>query len=423
MSALLLVAAGAGNALAFHSGGVAACDGCHTVHNSSGGMAASTKGSANQYLLQGSDPSSTCLICHSGATPTDSYRVATNPPPPLGLPPVQLTPGGDFAWLQKNYSWVDPATGLAVSSSGDAHGHNIIANDFLYFQDARNALAPGGTYPSASLSCISCHDPHGGYRILDSSGAVAKGGKPIAGSGSYGALPTASEAVGSYRMLAGAGYAPASYPLAPFVNDPPSAVSPATYNRAESTSDTRVAYGRGMSEWCGNCHAGLTHSSYPGDTVANHPSGNSAKLPTDVVATYNAYIATGNLGGTVANAYTSMVPFEEGTSDATQLAIATTSTAGPSVDDNVTCLTCHRAHASAWDSATRWNCAKGVYLTVAGSWPGIDAPTLQGQSGPVSTGKTMAEYQQGMYGRPASQYATNQWSLCNKCHENDSYKQ
>ncbi len=424
LAAVAMAFAAAGTAVAFHEGGVAACDGCHTMHNTSGGFAMTSKGTANRYLLLGSDQSSTCLLCHSSSTPTDSYRVATSPIPAQGLPPQQLTPGGDFAYLQKSYSWLDSTTGLAVASIGDAHGHNIIATDFLYLQDSRYSLAPGGSYPSASLSCISCHDPHGGYRIMDgTSGTIARSGKPIMGSGSYGALPTTTEAVGSYRLLAGMGYAPASYPLAPFASDPPIAVAPLVYNRAENISDTRVAYGRGMSEWCQNCHAGLQHSTYPNATVGNHPYGNTAKLPSDVVATYNAYINTGNMTGTIATAYTSMVPFEEGITDLTLLAADTTSTAGASTGDNVMCLTCHRAHASAWDSATRWNAAKGVYLTVAGAWPGVDAPTLQGQTGQYATGKTMAEYQQAMYGRPASQYAANQWSLCNKCHENDAYKQ
>ena len=65
------------NNQAFHAGGVAACDGCHVMHNAAPGPGAkSTTGRGqsvqpwtnvtNMYLLQGSDQSSTCLICHSG---------------------------------------------------------------------------------------------------------------------------------------------------------------------------------------------------------------------------------------------------------------------------------------------------------------------------------------------------------------------
>ena len=64
----------------------------------------------------------------------------------------------------------------------------------------------------------------------------------------------------------------------------------------------------------------------------------------------------------------------------------------------------------------------GAYLTVTGSWPGTNAPTVDGQKGEYSTGKTVQEYQQGMYGRDASAFALSQGSLCNKCHWNDSHQ-
>lgn len=429
-SVLLACSVSAKVALAFHNGGVAGCDGCHTMHNSSGNLPM-TKGGGQPdrgyaYLLKGSDQSSTCLICHAGSTPTDNYKVATNPVPAPGSYPLQLTPGGDFAYLQKNYNWVT-STGTAQASPGANHGHNINAADFLYFSNgARWSTAPGGFYPTASLACTSCHDPHGKYRILDAGGTtIATTGKPIESSGSYGAQPTSSAAVGSYRLLAGQYYKPSSLQgNFGFVANPPVAVAPATYNRSEATSDTRVAYGLGMSEWCGNCHGALIHNTVnPATTVGNHPSGYNAKL-SNVAMTYNAYISTGNLTNTnPAVGYNSLVPFEESISTLSTLAADTGSTAGASPTDNVQCLTCHRAHASAWDSCTRWNTAKGSYLTVSGSYPGLDAPTPQGQQGEYATGKTMAEYQQSMYGRPASSFATFQWSLCNKCHEQDQHKQ
>ncbi len=54
----------------FHSGGVAYCDGCHSMHQPKAGGAS---------LLQGIDPSSTCLICHehAGDTGPSSYHIST----------------------------------------------------------------------------------------------------------------------------------------------------------------------------------------------------------------------------------------------------------------------------------------------------------------------------------------------------------
>jgi len=430
VSVLLISIIPARTSYSFHDGGVAACDACHTMHNSSGNFPmtknAMPLGQGNIFLLRGSDQSSTCLNCHAGSTPQDRIKIATNPVPVQGSYPVQLTPGGDFAYLQKNYNWVT-SLGTAQSSPGANHGHNINSLDYLYFTNsARWSIAPGGVYPTAAMSCISCHDPHNRFRIMDAGATtIATTGKPISGSGSYGDLPTALTAVGSYRLLGGQFYKPASLQgNYGFVANPPVAIAPSSYNRSESLSDTRVAYGLGMSEWCENCHSTLQHNTVnPSTTLGNHPFGYSAKL-TNVYTTYNAYIYTGNLTNTdLTQGYSSLVPFEEGISDLATLAADTAKTSGASATDNVMCLTCHRAHASAWDSATRWNTAKGAYLTVSGFYPGVDSPILQGEQGEYATGKTMAEYQQSMYGRPPSKFAPLQWSLCNKCHESDQYKQ
>lgn len=411
MAAALLTFAAAGNALAFHDGGVATCDSCHTMHNSSGGVKMTVNnqatGAGNAYLLQGSDQSSTCLKCHSAAT-LGSYKVATNPIPAAGIPPVQFTPGGDFSWLQKTFG----------TSLGERHGHNIIAGDFGYVVDAKLATAPGGSYPAANLACSSCHDPHGKYRIMDAAGTtVATTGKPIFDSGSYGVLPTATEAVGVYRLLAGVGYQPVSLSgNFAFANNVPIAVAPSTYNRSEATSDTRVAYGQGMSEWCSNCHSGLHNVNYPTSLI--HPAGNGAKFSSDIVNNYNSYKASGDLTGTIATSYSSMVPYEEGITDLATLAANGATTTGMSTSNNVMCLSCHRAHASGWDSMTRWN-NKAEFLTLAGVYPGSDSANAEAAVTKYHGGRTTAEVQATFYNRPATAYATYQRSLCNKCHAKD----
>ncbi|ACM21509.1 cytochrome c, 6 heme-binding sites [Geotalea daltonii FRC-32] len=423
LATVLLTFAAAGNALAFHEGGVAYCDGCHTMHNSSGNAKMTVNnlapGTGNAFLLQGSDQSSTCLKCHSGST-TSSYKVATNPVPAAGAAPVQFTPGGDFSWLQKTFNAT--VRGKLVTSAGERHGHNVIANDFGYVADAKLTTAPGGAYPATNLTCSSCHDPHGKYRIMDAAGTtVAVTGKPINASGSYGQLPTATEAVGVYRLLAGAGYQPVSVlGNFGFANQSPIAVAPSTYNRTEDATETRVAYGQGMSEWCGNCHAGLHNVNYPTSLI--HPAGNGAKFSATIVNNYNSYKASGDLTGTVATSYSSMVPYEEGTTDLATLAANAvndgTKTQGMSTSNNVMCLSCHRAHATGWDSMTRWN-NKADFLTVAGMYPGSDATDLEAADPGTHGGRTQAEVKATFYNKPATAYATFQRSLCNKCHAKD----
>jgi hypothetical protein len=377
----------------FHNGGTGDCNGCHTT----------------PPQLLGSDPSSTCLRCHQappGLTQPYGQYVSTDASSTAIC--GQLTPGGDFCWIKKNYTWSQGQT-----SPGERHGHNIVALDYGYIADARLNSAPGGTYPSSALSCISCHDPHGNYRRF-ADGTIGTSGLPIIASGSYSdsPAPSSSGAVGVYRLLAGNGYQPNS--LAgdhAFVIDPPAAVSPPTYNRAEAYSDTRVAYGSGMSEWCQNCHPQMNSSNM-------HPIGTSATMSQDITNNYNTYIASGNSNGISNSSYTSIVPFELRTNDYSVLKSVANNDGsvrtGPTGTANVMCLSCHRAHASGWDSMTRWN-LQTDFIVYNGDYPGTDngAPTEYAQ------GRTTAETQKTFYDRPATSYALFQRSLCNKCHSKD----
>jgi len=434
MTAFILYIQWGSTSLAFHAGGVGACDACHSMHNA--------PGSSNSSLLKASDASSTCLHCHErpGATGPSSFHVSTNiADMPPGLPPRQLTPGGDFGWLKKIYSWQPSATEAMAVSYGERHGHNIIAYDYGYYSDLINATAPGGDYPAADLSCISCHDPHGTFR-RDSSGVIKTSGTPIRGSGSYASSvdPQPGTSVGAYRLLAGKDYSLKAFGgfkgTYAFLSDPPAAVAPDVYNRAETLSQTRVAYGSGMSEWCQNCHAvsGIPQEAShvivsSGTSTKPHPVGRDAKLGTvvdqlrniPVSSDYNSYINSGNLGGLAATAYLSLVPFEEGISDYAALkAHAKTDDTyliGPdSVNSQVMCLTCHRAHASGWDNAARWNTKTG-YVVYNGFYSQGGLPFQ-----PYGQGRTELEAQRAYYDMLATRFTTtsllNQDTLCHKCH-------
>ena len=107
----------------------------------------------------------------------------------------------------------------------------------------------------------------------------------------------------------------------------------------------------GMSEWCANCHTDLLDTA-PGTGAVKHPAGNNAKLSEQMIARYNSYIGTGDLSGNQTTAYSALVPFEIGTDDLSQL--DSSNTKGPDSNANVMCLTCHRAHASAFENIGRW---------------------------------------------------------------------
>ena len=416
-SALLLAAP----AMAFHDGGVAKCEGCHTMHNSlegttMPGVGGGTVFNAPGYLLQGGGTQTdACLVCHGKGGTLSGYHVSTDTviagQTNLTTKPEQLTPGGDFSWLKVA---TFGATSQALASR---RGHNVIATTNGYTADNKFAtLSPGGTYPAASFHCSSCHDPHGRYRYVDETANAVLTGAPIDGSGSYGGTDyvagTATVATGVYRILGGAGYKPKSIagPAFGASTQPPVALAPKTYNRSEATTDTRVAYGSGMSEWCANCHGELLENAYvSGEAGHTHPAGNTALLGTTIAANYNSYVSSGITTGTVGvPGYSSLVPFEEGTGVAKSVLAGhavndNSQDGGPTASANVSCLSCHRAHAGAFKSMLRYDPAS-LMTTDAATYgdPLIDAATTQ-----------------AYYGRPATSFGDFQRALCNKCHAKD----
>ena len=415
----------------FHAGGGANCGGCHTIHDSSDSTMTSigeSQSGGNIYLLNGVDQSSTCLNCHQSEgdkTPSDFHISTADGDMTAGLPPVQLTPGGDFGWLKKSYSWILESDSSTEDSPGERHGHNIIAGDFGYVQDSTHTVAPGGSYPSANLHCSSCHDPHGKYR-RNNDGTITVSGKPIKGSGSYSnsAAPDDNFTVGVYRMLGGIGFTPKSLSTNAFVNGPPASVAPDIYNRAETTTQTRVAYGRDMSEWCINCHTNYADAGSSSSHL--HPAGNSAKLGTIISENYNSYIKTGDFTGTSVSAYLSLIPFEEGVDDHTVTTYSQLRAhaknddsflQGPPNNANVSCISCHRAHASGWDGAGRYD-FKSSFITVA-NVAGAAAYPDPAINPDAAMGRTAVETQKAYYDRPAASFSIYQRSLCNKCHAKD----
>ncbi|WP_020675668.1 cytochrome c3 family protein [Geopsychrobacter electrodiphilus] len=356
----------------FHEGGVGNCNGCHSMHSAKPG---------SQQLLLSSDPSSICLNCHAGAGGPNSPSVFS----PDGS---ALTPGGDFYWLTRSYSWLDG------SSPAADHGHNIVAIDYGLLSDPVLSTSPGGSFPSAALGCTSCHDPHGQV-----GGGTPRGSLPITRSGSYGDVVDIGGVNGNYRLLGDSRYTPANGPA--FQANAPAARQ-SSVNRFEETDSSHVAYGAGMSEWCGNCHGDLLHNAHQvaGSSFV-HPSGSGALLTPALVSTYNSYLRTGDLSGVASNAYLQFVPFERGTSNLQLL--DPNSTQGPEVTSTVMCLTCHRAHASAFPKAGRWD-FNAVLL--------VDSHPKVGDMGGTA-GDVYASY----YGRDiALEFGSGQGSFCEKCH-------
>lgn len=321
-------------ALAFHDGGVASCRGCHTMHNSENGQLIDPDSpNGNPYLLKDATASDMCLSCH--ATSRGAVFVA-DPMNPGNRP------GGNFVFLTED-NINDGHNGNLNPILGYASGHNIVAPSKGVAADPVLTTAPGGTYPGSALGCSSCHDPHGNEH---------------------------------FRLLYGVGHVEAGDYT--FTEPAPEAVAQ-SYNTNEA-NNAHTAYNGGMSAWCSNCHGNYHDNS----TQLVHPSG--VAIGGSIAQTYNLYAGTSNqTGGDAATAYLAAVPFEDP-------ANTTTSTTGPTASSQVSCLTCHRAHATSAPNAARWD------FNV----------TLLADDGHYS----------GAYVIP-NPYDAHQRSLCNKCHNKD----
>jgi hypothetical protein len=432
-AALALVA---GTAYAFHSGGVAECEGCHSMHNSFEGAPNVTgrtfaEGSG-LYLLKANDQSGACLNCHAAAdTAPSSYHIATLGVNPYDATvPVESTPGGDFAWLKKTMTITIRGTVIPDGNHGERHGHNVIAQDFGYAADSVLTTAPGGTYPASALGCQSCHDPHGRYRRF-ADGSYALTGLPIFNSGSYNNSrdPIAGvSAVGAYRILGGAGYQPKSLTGSfAFPSDPMSVVVASTYNRRENVAQTGIAYGYNVSEWCANCHTDMLSNGYTsGMAGLRHPAGNAAPLTADVVTNYNAYVSSGIMTNTnPAAAFSTLAPFQIGSTDYTVLKpYARTSTSytdqfmpAAAVTNQAMCLSCHRSHASGFESMLRFFYLN-EFMTIADATNAAiyDPSTTENK---INYGYNDTQQQNAYNYRTATVFGPYARSYCNKCHAKD----
>jgi hypothetical protein len=354
---VLALALSCGAAWAFHDEGVAYCAGCHTMHNSQDGeLVDSAHPAGNAYLLNNGNASDTCLRCHA-----DYGQFADG---------FGYGAGGDFAWVTKTFSW-EGHSGTDYSE-GHTHGHNVVSPAYGIEQDPVLGTAPGGDFLSQYLTCTSCHDPHGNTNFRFLYGSAGNG--PIYDGNHYGFSADAPLAMGNSRRTNVAG------------------------SRAEPETDAaHTVYKSGMSQWCANCHDQM----HAGNTTNYvHPTGED--MGSSIAAVYNAYISSDQTtGGDPASAYRGLVPFEDVDVD---LATVDTYnyTAGPAPADQVACVTCHRAHASPFEDAGRWD-FHVTFLTEAHPQDG-------------DGGATVDDVANKWYNYT---FVTNQRSLCNKCHVKD----
>jgi hypothetical protein len=168
-----------------------------------------------------------------------------------------------------------------------------------------------------------------------------------------------------------------------------------------------------MSLFCANCHA-LMHSTFGGIVHAADQN-----LGTYIAPIYNSYKMSGDVTNTDTTiSYNTLVPFSrDNIYSLATLSNWVNKANGPLSTDRIQCISCHRAHASGFDSMTRYGLGS-TFMTVADTngdpvWPDPVLHPVEAQ------GRTQAETQAAYYGRPATVFAAFQRVLCNKCHAKD----
>ncbi len=290
----------------------------------------------NEDLLLFDVSTDVCLSCHATSNGSVLGPDPLNPPPEIGA--------GNFTFLLED-NINDASSGLTNPISGSHAGHSVISNSMGIYSDPDYITAPGGTYPSDQLTCTSCHDPHGNqnFRMLRSTGQ-----------------PDASGFVFTYPA-----------PLAEGL----------TFDQQEQLSN-HTAYQSGWTDWCSNCHEQVHRDGYP---VFEHPF--DGIMTASDQNSYNQYNGSDDpLGGTYATAYLPQVTLEDP-------AMTTTATYGAGSSSRLSCMSCHRAHATSAPKNLRWD------------------PNVRNlnQDGAVS----------GSYPIPSPYISTSQQQLCVKCHYQD----
>jgi len=272
------------------------CSDCHVMHNTVDG---SPQNAGHFLLIDGDQASKVVSSNDSCLSCHDGTIDVINPD--LGGGDY---PSGDFGDLD---------TGAA----GYNRGHDMEATLLLPNHSENAPKCDGDSFTVNDFRCASCHDPH---KDKDDEPRLIRDGDEI---------PDITPD------------SPANAPEAEWMD---------MHWFINAESDTwHNQYKSGVSAWCANCHSGMDNEN--SDSDFHHPSGDNAGASLKGAHRVN-YGADYKFG----------VPYED--SDFSNAGL--TAGYGPdgasnptSGNEQIMCLTCHRAHASPYDYGGRWDIAGG----------------------------------------------------------------
>ena len=378
------------------------CQACHTMHNSQGGQPMATQSSmtvdwwgepifnpsavpfwSGNTINTANTNSATpmehllrtdCIGCHSNTGKETIVYYMGNKVPIVHntTKPDYEIPGADNALAGGNFYWVDPASGADFA---DSHGHNIFSYDPRFYVPAHQ-YAPGNITGGCT---VSCHWQLYGFSQYYGAGPSGCEGchfytwhhkkkAPFGGVIGTAALKTDP----TYRFLAGHrlvyGYPEPSPDFVQGIEDPNFEQSPsaAVHNvymaNGASVNGSFVAAPTGLtnsnnhslSGYCAACH-GEFH------VDQKDSAGVWIRHPVDVLV--SSLVSDGHEAETFfyngpdgygANNYDPAAPVAFGIADPYTQTAASYSTIS-AADGRVTCVSCHRTHASPYPSMLRFN--------------------------------------------------------------------
>ncbi|MDQ7837384.1 MAG: cytochrome c3 family protein [Thermodesulfobacteriota bacterium] len=305
-----------------------ACVNCHTMHNSQGGTEMQLK--AGETDPQGNLVRGTCVGCH-GSDPAGASNIVTN------IPQVWHSDGNDLAGGNFKY----------VVDTGDAYGHNVegvVAADGTLTNTPPGyaaAMDPAST-DYATASRLTCAGQNGCHGNRDNSGNYAGVSGAHHGSDAvlkFGGIVEGSQGASvatSYRFL---------YKVQGGEDtdwqDTVGAADHNEYKGAIYAARTTMAWAdvNTISELCAECHGSFHMSGATGIGTASPWT----RHPTDVLIPNSGEYAS------ISTTYNPTVPVGR-----TTIPNAASGTVAAGTDI-VTCLSCHRAHASGYADILRWD--------------------------------------------------------------------
>jgi hypothetical protein len=306
------------------------CSSCHTMHNSQDGVAMGVS-DAQSYLLV-----NTCTGCHqgnSGALLSDNFAPIvwhdTEPNTNNTASSANNTlAGGSFYWVAD------------TGGDSDNMGHNVA--DISGIDGTLSTNPPGGAAISTQLSCegtVGCHTATGSHHNN-------VGGNTAAPTTTVWVDGSSQEA--SYRFLNGIdGGENGDWEYTNSSTDHNVYYASSTWNNGSTNTITSL---------CTQCHG-----NYHGNDAGTGPTDPWLRHPTDI--SLNAQ------GGEYANyiTYDPIVPVAVDSDTTTAIGGANSQFETiESGKDDVTCISCHRAHGSGFDDLLRWNYR---------AWPGSGSST------------------------------------------------